>query len=151
MATLDLVFDSKTKKNLYAKAKKAKKAKKDLIDFLVSLLTLPAATVIGLLTKSTNNGMVGCLGSLYASIENMSEIYLQPKYKKDKDSILKRQTSSRCCRTWLNRVGRRCTHVQTMIATLVMIHMLFVLIVICVWIKRLNTLKKMRRKIGVAR
>ncbi|PON83656.1 hypothetical protein TorRG33x02_204620 [Trema orientale] len=83
MATLDLVFDTKTKKILYAEAKK------DFIDFLVSLLTLPAATVIGLLTKSTNIGMVGCLGSLYTSIENMSEIYLQPKYKKDKDSILR--------------------------------------------------------------
>ncbi|PON83655.1 hypothetical protein TorRG33x02_204610 [Trema orientale] len=85
--SIDLVIDPQTQKILFAQAGK------DFVDFLVSLLSLPTGTIIQLLTKSSSSdiGMVGCLGSLYTSIENLSEIYLQPKYKNSEEyhSLLK--------------------------------------------------------------
>ncbi|KAF7811364.1 DUF674 family protein [Senna tora] len=61
------MIDTKTKTVLFAEASK------DFIDFLFNLLQLPIGSVIRLLTK---NEMVGCLGKLYESIENLNETYL---------------------------------------------------------------------------
>ncbi|KAJ7971318.1 DUF674 family protein [Quillaja saponaria] len=76
--SLKLLIDTKGEKVLFAEAGK------DFVDFLITLLSLPVGTVIRLLTK---HGMVGCLGSLYDSIENLGETYMQTD--QDKDSILK--------------------------------------------------------------
>ncbi|KAF7811362.1 Mitochondrial distribution and morphology protein [Senna tora] len=65
--SLKLLIDTNAEKVLFAEASK------DFIDFLFNLLRLPIGTVIRLLTK---NGMVGCLGKLYESIENLNDTYL---------------------------------------------------------------------------
>jgi len=66
--TLKLLIDTRNEKVLFAEASK------NVIDFLFNLLRLPVGTVVKLLTK---NGMVGSLGNLYHSVENMSENYMQ--------------------------------------------------------------------------
>jgi hypothetical protein len=76
--SLKLLIDSKHNKVVFAEAGK------DLVDFLLNLLALPLGTVIQLLTKST---MIGCIASLYGSLEKLDESYLQPN--QNKDSILK--------------------------------------------------------------
>lgn len=75
---LKLLVDTKGHKVLFAEATKK------VVDFLFTLLSLPVATVIRLLTK---NDMVGCLGQLCESVENLSDTYLQPNF--DKDALLK--------------------------------------------------------------
>ncbi|XVE99482.1 hypothetical protein REPUB_Repub03eG0202100 [Reevesia pubescens] len=72
--SLKLLIDSKNNKVLFAEAGK------DFVDFLFNLLSLPVGTVIKLLRK---NSLVGSLGSLYESIENLSETYIQPNQNKD--------------------------------------------------------------------
>ncbi|KAL2323898.1 hypothetical protein Fmac_022956 [Flemingia macrophylla] len=72
--TLKLLIDSKQAKVLFAEASK------EVIDFLFSLLCLPLSTVIRLLN---NKGMVGSLGNLYQSVENLSDTYMQPNSSKD--------------------------------------------------------------------
>ncbi|TKY45508.1 tyrosine/DOPA decarboxylase [Spatholobus suberectus] len=67
--TVKLLIDSKREKVFFAEASK------EVIDFLFNLFHLPLSTVIRLLNK---NGMVGSLGNLYQSVENMSETYMQP-------------------------------------------------------------------------
>ncbi|KAK8671686.1 hypothetical protein V6N13_038273 [Hibiscus sabdariffa] len=74
--SLKLLVDIKSNKVLFAEAGK------DFIDFLFNLLFLPVGTVIKLLKT---NSMVGSLGSLYKSIESLSETYMQPNQK---DSLL---------------------------------------------------------------
>jgi hypothetical protein len=76
--SLKLLIDSKHNRVIFAEAGK------DFVDFLLSLLALPVGTVIRLLTKST---MIGCISSLYGSLEKLDESYLQPN--QNKDSILK--------------------------------------------------------------
>ncbi|KAL3828501.1 hypothetical protein ACJIZ3_017303 [Penstemon smallii] len=72
--SLKLLINSETKKVLFAEAGK------DCVDFLFNILSLPIATVIRLLREQ---GMVGSLGNLYESIENLNETYIQPYQKKD--------------------------------------------------------------------
>ncbi|KAH7839643.1 hypothetical protein Vadar_006691 [Vaccinium darrowii] len=72
--TLKLLIDTKNNKVLFAEAGK------DFVDFLFTLLSLPVGTVIRLLTAKS---MVGCLGNLYGSIENLSETYMQPNQSKE--------------------------------------------------------------------
>ncbi|KAL4289342.1 hypothetical protein S245_068139 [Arachis hypogaea] len=72
--SLKLLIDSKNKKVLFAEASK------DVVDFLFTLLQLPLATVIKLLTKEA---VVGCLGNLYSSVENLNHVYWQPNLSKD--------------------------------------------------------------------
>ncbi|XP_058772034.1 uncharacterized protein LOC131645852 [Vicia villosa] len=72
--TLKLLIDTKNQKVLFAEASK------NVIDFLFNLLRLPVGTVVKLLTK---NGMVGSIGNLYDSVENMSENYMQLGQTKD--------------------------------------------------------------------
>ncbi|CAK9176521.1 unnamed protein product [Ilex paraguariensis] len=79
--TLKLLIDTQSHKVLFAEAGK------EFVDFLFTLLFLPVGTVIKLLTKQS---MVGSIGNLYDSIENLSEIYMQPN--QDKNSLLNPQT-----------------------------------------------------------
>lgn len=66
--SLKLLIDRKSQKVLFAEAEK------EFIDFLFSLLTLPVGSVVKLLKK---NFLVGCIGKLYESIENLSDTYIQ--------------------------------------------------------------------------
>ncbi|XP_042510980.1 uncharacterized protein LOC122086294 [Macadamia integrifolia] len=68
-----LLVDKKAKKVLFAEAGK------EVVDFLFNLLALPMGTVVKLLTKDS---MVGSLGNLYKSVENLSESYLEPNQTK---------------------------------------------------------------------
>ncbi|CAO2825606.1 unnamed protein product [Amaranthus hypochondriacus] len=72
--TLKLLIDSKTNKVLFAESGK------DFVDFLFHIMSLPIGTIIRLLNAK---GMVGCLGSLYKSIETLSTDYFQPSLNKD--------------------------------------------------------------------
>ncbi|CAI0467693.1 unnamed protein product [Linum tenue] len=71
--TLKLLINKKTNKVLFAEAGK------DFVDFLFTLLSFPLGTVIKLLSK---NRMVGCLGNLYQSIEELGDAFFQPKIGK---------------------------------------------------------------------
>ncbi|XP_057523118.1 uncharacterized protein LOC130802995 [Amaranthus tricolor] len=71
---LKLLIDSKTNKVLFAESGK------DFVDFLFHIMSLPVGTIIRLLTAK---GMVGCLGSLYNSIETLSTDYFQPNLNKN--------------------------------------------------------------------
>ncbi|XP_021825135.1 uncharacterized protein LOC110766159 [Prunus avium] len=72
--SMKLLVDSTRGKVLFAEASK------DVVDFLFTLLSLPVGTVIKLLSK---DGMVGSLGKLYESVENLDDTYLQPNLDKD--------------------------------------------------------------------
>ncbi|KAK8999380.1 hypothetical protein V6N11_070549 [Hibiscus sabdariffa] len=72
--SLKLLIDTNEQRVLYAEAGK------DFADFLFSILTLPVATVIRLLTKE---GMNGCVGNLYESVDNLGDEYIQPTTTKD--------------------------------------------------------------------
>ncbi|TKY50646.1 DUF674 family protein [Spatholobus suberectus] len=72
--TLKLLIDTKRERVLFAEASKA------VVDFLFSLLCLPLNTVARLLPKKD---MVGSLGNLYESVENLDESYMQPNQRKD--------------------------------------------------------------------
>ena len=76
--TLKLLVDSEGKRVVFAEAEK------DFVDFLVSLMSLPIGTVIKLLSA---NDMVGSLGKLYKSFENLNDNYIQPEA--NKDAVLK--------------------------------------------------------------
>jgi hypothetical protein len=76
--TLKLLVDKKGHRVLFAEADKK------FVDFLFSIFTLPVGTVTRLLQKKN---MAGCLRSLYESIEDLSDIYIQPD--QDKDFLLK--------------------------------------------------------------
>ncbi|KAK4284121.1 hypothetical protein QN277_000993 [Acacia crassicarpa] len=80
--SLKLLIDTKEKRVLLAEASK------EFVDFLFNLLRLPVGTVTRLLTKK---GMVGCLGKLYESIENLSDNYLNIP-PQDKNILLKPST-----------------------------------------------------------
>lgn len=73
-----LLIDSKGQRVLFAEAGK------DFCDFLFTLLSLPVATVIRLLSDGT--GMVGTLGTLYNSFASLSDSYIEPHV--DKNSLL---------------------------------------------------------------
>ncbi|KAK8514875.1 hypothetical protein V6N13_121825 [Hibiscus sabdariffa] len=75
---LKLLIDTKGKRVLCAEAGK------DFVDFLFNILLLPVATVTRLLTKEA---MVGCLGNLYRSVENLGDAYILPGT--NKKSLLK--------------------------------------------------------------
>jgi len=72
--TLKLLIDSNRDKVLFAEASKP------VVDFLFNLLSLPMGTVIRILNK---DHMVGSLGNLYQSVENLDETYMQPNQQKD--------------------------------------------------------------------
>ncbi|WJX21669.1 hypothetical protein P8452_11068 [Trifolium repens] len=72
--SLKLLVDTKNEKVLFAEASKS------AIDFLFNLLSLPIGTVVKLLSS---NGMVGSLGNLYQSVENLNQNYMLPNQTKD--------------------------------------------------------------------
>ncbi|ONI02431.1 hypothetical protein PRUPE_6G198200 [Prunus persica] len=72
--SLKLLIDTTRNKVLFAEAGK------DFVDFLFTLLSLPAGTIIRLLSK---DAMVGSLGKLYESVETLNDEYLQPNLNKD--------------------------------------------------------------------
>ncbi|CAI9273521.1 unnamed protein product [Lactuca saligna] len=79
--SVKLLIDTKAKKVLFAEANK------QFVDFLFHILSLPIGTVIKLLNKTS---MVGSLGNLYESIENLSDTYMQPN--RSKNSVLNPKT-----------------------------------------------------------
>ncbi|XP_045812173.1 uncharacterized protein LOC123906317 [Trifolium pratense] len=72
--SMKLLIDTKNEKVLFAEASKA------VVDFLLNLLCLPIGTVVKLLSS---NGMVGSLGNLYQSVENLNQNYMLPDQTKD--------------------------------------------------------------------
>jgi hypothetical protein len=64
--SLKLVVDKRKQRLIFAEADK------EFVDFLFSIFNLPVGTVTRLLKEE---GMVGCLPSLYNSIENMSDAF----------------------------------------------------------------------------
>nr|XP_004293071.2 PREDICTED: uncharacterized protein LOC101304653 [Fragaria vesca subsp. vesca] len=74
--SLRLLIDIERQKVLFAEASK------DFVDFLFTLLSLPVATVIRLLSE---DGMVGSFGKLYESVEDLDFTYMPL----DKDILLK--------------------------------------------------------------
>ncbi|XP_045790413.1 uncharacterized protein LOC123885187 [Trifolium pratense] len=72
--SMKLLIDTKNEKVLFAEASKA------VVDFLLNLLCLPIGTVVKLLSS---NGMVGSLGNLYQSVENLNQNFMLPDQTKD--------------------------------------------------------------------
>ncbi|XP_062183164.1 uncharacterized protein LOC133887229 [Phragmites australis] len=72
--SMKLLIDRKAQRLLFAEASK------DVVDFLFSLLVLPVGTAVKLLGKE---GMVGCVGNLYGSVEDLDATYVQPGAAKD--------------------------------------------------------------------
>ncbi|CAL5210262.1 unnamed protein product [Lathyrus oleraceus] len=72
--SMKLLVDTKNEKVLFAEASKP------VIDFLFNLLCLPIGTVVKLLGTK---GMVGSLGNLYQSVENLNQNYMLPDQTKD--------------------------------------------------------------------
>ncbi|WJX15425.1 hypothetical protein P8452_05568 [Trifolium repens] len=72
--SMKLLIDTKNQKVLFAEASKA------VVDFLLNLLCLPIGTVVKLLSS---NGMVGSLGNLYQSVENLNQNYMLENLTKD--------------------------------------------------------------------
>ncbi|QHN79371.1 uncharacterized protein DS421_19g669510 [Arachis hypogaea] len=71
---MKLLVDTKREKVLFAEASKA------VVDFLFTLLQLPLGAVVKLLTKKH---VVGCLGNLYSSVQNLDPTYMQPNVSKN--------------------------------------------------------------------
>ncbi|GMI80675.1 hypothetical protein like AT3G09110 [Hibiscus trionum] len=72
--SLKLLVDTASQRVLFAESGK------DFVDFLFNILSLPTGTVTRLLTK---HEMVGSLGNLYDSLENMNDTYILPSANKD--------------------------------------------------------------------
>ncbi|XP_058774279.1 uncharacterized protein LOC131648544 [Vicia villosa] len=83
--SMKLLIDTKNNKVLFDEASKP------VIDFLFNLLCLPIGTVAKLLSS---NNMVGSLGNLYQSVENLDQNYMQPFQTKDVLLNPKAQSSS---------------------------------------------------------
>ncbi|KAI8539918.1 hypothetical protein RHMOL_Rhmol09G0220300 [Rhododendron molle] len=86
--TLKLLVDTKSNRVLFAEAGK------NFVDFLFTLLSFPVGTVVRLLTAKS---MVGCLGNLYDSVENLSDTYMQPSQSKEdllKPKVVVRSTET---------------------------------------------------------
>ena len=64
---MKLLVNTKAGRVMYAEAGK------DVVDFLFSLLTLPVGGVVKILSK---DAMVGCIGNLYGSVEEMDSSYI---------------------------------------------------------------------------
>ncbi|KAK2459076.1 hypothetical protein QL285_006151 [Trifolium repens] len=73
--TLKLLIDTKNEKVLFAEASKP------VVDFIFNILSLPVGTIVKLL--GNNNGMVGSIGNLYQSVENLNHNYIQQDQNKD--------------------------------------------------------------------
>ncbi|XP_074286016.1 uncharacterized protein LOC141611390 [Silene latifolia] len=80
--SLKLMVDTKAKKVVFAEASK------DFVDFVFHLLSIPLAKVVNHLK---DKGMIGCLGSVYNSLNSLDSDYLEPNV--NKDSILNPQVN----------------------------------------------------------
>lgn len=69
LSSMNVLIDTKSQSVLYAEACKDV----IVIDFLFSFLTLPIGTVIKILSKGS---MVGSVGNLYKSVEELDETYV---------------------------------------------------------------------------
>ncbi|KAF8704963.1 hypothetical protein HU200_031208 [Digitaria exilis] len=69
LLTMKLLVDTKSQRVLFAEAGK------DVVDFLLSILALPVVTAVKLLGE---DAMVGCVGSLYASVDKLDATCLLP-------------------------------------------------------------------------
>ncbi|CAL4965324.1 unnamed protein product [Urochloa decumbens] len=67
--SMKILIDTKAQRVLFAEASK------EVVDFLFSLLALPVATAVKLLGT---DAMVGSVGNLYASVENLESTYVLP-------------------------------------------------------------------------
>jgi len=72
--TLKLLIDTKNEKVVFAEASKS------VVDFLLHLPGLPLVTVIKLLC---NNDMVGSIGNIYQSVEDLDEKYMHQEQSKN--------------------------------------------------------------------
>ncbi|XP_039135868.1 uncharacterized protein LOC120273312 [Dioscorea cayenensis subsp. rotundata] len=77
---LKLLIDTKANRVLFAEAGK------EVVDFLFTLLGLPLGSIVKLLSKSQ---MIGSIGNIYSSLENLDFTYIQPH--QDKDILLSPQ------------------------------------------------------------
>ncbi|CAN1130876.1 hypothetical protein LINPERHAP2_LOCUS6089 [Linum perenne] len=87
---LKLLIEKKSNKVVFAEAGK------DFVDFLFSFLSFPVGTLIRLLSKDQ---MLGCMGNLYQSVEDLDMTFMQPSTSKD--SYLK-PTLQKLCTTKSN-------------------------------------------------
>ncbi|KAH7663819.1 Zinc finger RING/FYVE/PHD-type protein [Dioscorea alata] len=78
--SLKLLIDTKANRVLFAEAGK------EVVDFLFTLLALPLGSIVKLLSKGR---MVGSIGSIYRSLENLDSTYIQPN--QDKSILLSPQ------------------------------------------------------------
>ncbi|XP_056168980.1 uncharacterized protein LOC115682184 [Syzygium oleosum] len=74
--SLKLLVDQRNQAVLFAEAGK------DFVDFLFNCLALPVGTIVSLLPKT---GEAGSLHNLYASVENLSETYIE---RREKEALL---------------------------------------------------------------
>ncbi|KAF7133554.1 hypothetical protein RHSIM_Rhsim09G0160300 [Rhododendron simsii] len=93
--SLKLLIDTNGKRVLYPEASK------DFVDFLFNLLRLTVGAVVEVLKKQT---MVGTLGNLFESIENLNETYFQPNTSKQ--SLLKGLLTWECLRVLFAEAGK---------------------------------------------
>ncbi|WVZ72325.1 hypothetical protein U9M48_020805 [Paspalum notatum var. saurae] len=71
---MKLLIDAKAQRVVFAEADK------DVVDFLFSLLALPVTTIVKMLGKEF---MIGSLGNLYSSVENLDDNYILPGAEKN--------------------------------------------------------------------
>ncbi|GAB2222783.1 hypothetical protein Droror1_Dr00016910 [Drosera rotundifolia] len=83
--SVKLLVDKQSNRVLFAEGGK------DFVDFLFHFFSLPLGAVVRLLTKEA---MVGSLGNLFASFENLDDDYMQPQLQKD--ILLKPCPTSSC-------------------------------------------------------
>ncbi|RHN82716.1 hypothetical protein MtrunA17_Chr1g0212781 [Medicago truncatula] len=72
--TLKLLIDTENEKVVFAEASKS------VVDFLLHMLGLPLATVVKLLG---NNDMVGSIGNIYQSVEDLDEKFMHQEQSKN--------------------------------------------------------------------
>ncbi|CAN1176237.1 hypothetical protein LINPERHAP2_LOCUS32435 [Linum perenne] len=77
--SLKLLIDKQTRKVVYAEAGK------EFVDFILTILSLPLGTVTSLLSI---NNMIGCIGSLYHSVQNLESSYIIESPTQNRTSIL---------------------------------------------------------------
>ncbi|XP_073222866.1 uncharacterized protein [Cicer arietinum] len=93
--TLKLLVNQKTNKVLFAETGK------EFVDILCSFLTLPLGTIARLLQKDTNMGSdtIGCLNSLYQSVQNLDEKCLLMTERTKKLLLQPKNSSEKYCST----------------------------------------------------
>nr|GMC60677.1 uncharacterized protein LOC109179025 [Ipomoea batatas] len=106
--SLNLLVDLKCHRVLFAEVEN------DFVDFLLSLLSMPLGTITNLLSSEA---MIGSIGNIYHSIENIDGSYMLSNQSKikvltaRKDNISARNFySCQSHRNVSNKYGEKCTH-----------------------------------------